>query len=72
MTYSQLLSDLAALRLHPLADTNGYAVTSDMGAVVLQLNGTDELEELREKVEALENECADLECTIEDLKNQIA
>jgi len=75
MTYEQLISDLTALNLHPLAETNVYAVTDDRGAAILDFRGEtvqsleQRIAELEESLEASEAENDNLEQQIDELKN---
>lgn len=56
MTYSQLLSDLTALNLHPLAETNVHAVTQDRGAAFLDFDTSAEggLDDLKWEIKSEE------------------
>jgi predicted RNase H-like nuclease (RuvC/YqgF family) len=75
MTYSQLISDLTALKLHPLADTNVQSVTEDRGAAFLDFRGEtvqsleQRIAELEESLEASEAENDNLAQQIDELKN---
>jgi multidrug efflux pump subunit AcrA (membrane-fusion protein) len=70
MTYSQLLSDLAALNVHPLTDTNVHAVACERdGAVTLDFDGS-ELREAKADLEKLQTDYDELESRQEHLEIQ--
>ena len=60
LTYSQLLAELIALNLHPLAETNVHTVTSDRGAAVLDFD-TSEVCAIKADFYQAEKDCDELQ-----------
>jgi len=74
MTYSQLLSDLTALNLHPLAETNVHAVTQDRGAAFLDFDTSaeqQELEGLRDEAQAWQRHCESADAALDQANSDL-
>jgi len=70
MTYKYLLDSLTKLNLHPLAETNVYAVTADRGAALLHFDTSAEEEELTDLKAELESAESDFAETEDELHRQ--
>jgi len=70
MTYKYLLDSLTKLNLHPLAETNVYAVTADRGAALLHFDTSAEEEELTDLKAELKSAESDFAETEDELHRQ--